>query len=44
MNPWRLSVGMSAEDAVIQKRIYGSVCPLDLALHIAELIIWNEEM
>ena len=35
---------MSATDADIQKKIYGSGCPLDLASHTTTLIIPNEEM
>ena len=37
--PLGLSAGMSAADTAIQNKIYGSGCPLDLAL-----IISNEEM
>ena len=39
-----LSVGMSAADGAIQKKIYGSGPPLDLALRTTTLTISNEEM
>ena len=42
--PLGLSAGMSAADAAIQKKIYGSGCPSDLALRTTALIISNEEM
>ena len=42
--PFRLSSGMSAADAAIQKKIYGSGRPSDLAPHTTALIISNEEM
>ena len=40
----QLSAGMSAADAAVQKKIYGSGHPSDLALHTTALIISNEEM
>ena len=40
--PLGLSAGMSAADVHIQKKIYGSGCPLDLALHTIKLTISNE--
>ena len=42
--PLGLSGGMSAADAAIQKKIYGSGHPSDLASRTAALIISNEEM
>ena len=39
-----LSAAMSATDAAIQKKIYRSGCPLDLASRTTVLIISNEEM
>ena len=39
-----LSAGVSAADAAIQKKIYGSSCPSDLALCATALIISNEEI
>ena len=39
-----LTAAMSATDAAIQKKIYGSDCPLDLALQTTALIISNEEI
>ena len=42
--PFGLSAGVSAADAVIQKKIYGSGCPSDLASRTTALIISNEEM
>ena len=39
-----LSAGMSAADAAIQKKIYGSGRPSDLASRTTTLIISNEEM
>ena len=39
-----LSVGMSAVDVAIQKKIYGSSHPSDLASCTTALIISNEEM
>ena len=39
-----LSAAMSARDAAIQKKIYRSGCPLDLASLTTVLIISNEEM
>ena len=42
--PLGLSAGMPAVNAAIQKKIYGSGCPLDLASSAAALIISNEEM
>ena len=39
-----LTAAMSATDAFIQKKIYGSDCLLDLALHTTALIISNEEI
>ena len=42
--PLILSSGMSVADAVIQKEIYGTSHPLNVALHTAALIISNEEI
>ena len=43
--PLRLSSGMSAADAAIQKKkIYGSSHPLKVASRTAALIISNEEI
>ena len=42
--PLALSAGMSAADAAIQKKLYGSDCPSDLALLKTALIISNEEL
>ena len=42
--PLRLSTGMYAADAAIQKKIYGSGCPSDLPSRITTLITSNEEM
>ena len=42
--PLGLSGGMSATDATIQKKIYGSLRPLDLAWCTTALIISNEEI
>ena len=42
--PFGLSGGTSAADAAIQKKIYGSGCLLELALHTTALIISIEEM
>ena len=42
--PVRLSAGMSAADAVIQKNIYGLGRPPNLALRTTTLITSNEEM
>ena len=42
--PFGLSARMSAADVAIQKKIYGSDCPLDFALHTTVLIISNKEM
>ena len=42
--PIGLSIGMSAADAAIQNKIYGSHRPSDLASRTAVLIISNEEM
>ena len=39
-----LTAAMSATDTFIQKKIYGSDCLLDLALHTTALIISNEEI
>ena len=39
-----LSAGTSAADAAIQKKIFGSGPPLDLASLTTALIISNEEM
>ena len=39
-----LSAAMSATDAAIQKKIYRSGCPSDLASRATVLIISNEEM
>ena len=44
MLPLGLSAKISAADAAIQKKIYGSGLPLDLALRTTALIISNEEM
>ena len=41
--PLGLSAGIWAADAAIQKRIYGSVLPLDLPLRETTLLISNEE-
>ena len=35
---------MSAAEAAIQKKMYRSDCPSDLAMHTTALIISNEEM
>ena len=42
--PLALSAGMSAADAAIRKKLYGSDCPSDLALLKTALIISNEEL
>ena len=42
--PLKLSAGMSAADAAIQKKNYGSEHPLDLASRTTALITLNEEM
>ena len=42
--PLGLSPGMSAADTAIQKKIYGSGRPSDLALRTTSLILSNEEM
>ena len=42
--PLALSAGMSAADATIQKKIYGSSRSSDLASSTTALIISNEEM
>ena len=42
--PLSLSSGMSAADAAIQKKIYGSSHPLNIASRTAALIISNEEI
>ena len=42
--PLGLSAGMPAADAAIQKKVYGSGHPSDLASHTTALIISNEEM
>ena len=42
--PFRLSVGISAADAVIQKKNYGSGCPSDLSSRTTALIISNVKM
>ena len=42
--PLGLSAGMSAADAVTQKKIYGSGHPSALASHTTALIILNEDM
>ena len=42
--PLGLSAGMSAADAAIQNKIYGSGHPSDLALRTTALLISNEEM
>ena len=39
-----LAAAISATNAVIQKKIYESVCPSDLALRTTALIISNEKM
>ena len=39
-----LSAGMSGSDTAIQKKIYESGCPLDLASRTIGLIISNEEI
>ena len=44
LNPLALSAGMSAADATIQKKIYGSSRSSDLASNTTALIISNEEM
>ena len=42
--PLRLSIGMYAAGAAIQKKIYGSGCLSDLPWRITTLITSNEEM
>ena len=42
--PLALSARMSAADEAIQKKLYGSDCPSDLALLKTALIISNEEL
>ena len=42
--PLGLTAGMSAADAAIQKKIYRSGRPSDLASRITALIILNEKM
>ena len=42
--PLALSAGISAADAAIRKKLYGSDCPSDLALLKTALIISNEEL
>ena len=44
LSPLALSAGMSAADAAIRKKLYGSDCPSDLALLKTALIISNEEL
>ena len=44
LTPLALSAEMSASDAGIQKKIYGSGHPSDFALHTLALIISNGEM
>ena len=44
MLPLGLSAKVSAADAAIQKKIYGSGLPLDVALCTTTLIISNEDM
>ena len=42
--PLGLTAAASATDAAIQKKVFGSVRPLDLASRMTTLIISNEEM
>ena len=42
--PFGLTAGISVADAAIQKKIYGSGLPSDLASRTTALIISNEEM
>ena len=42
--PLRWKAAPSATDATIQKKIYGSGCPSDLAQWTTALITLNEEM
>ena len=44
MIPLGLSAGMSAPNAAIQKKIYGSSHPADVASGTTALIISNEEI
>ena len=42
--PFGLSAGMSVADTAIQKKVYGSGRPSDLASRTAVLLLSNEEM
>ena len=42
--PFGLSARMSAADAAVQRKIYGSGCPSGLALRTTTLIISKEEI